>query len=94
MGRGAGGGKMRLQNKMVFEHLAEKQGWRVFRSPDQFMYGVERLRANVSYHGDPPRWVQVLPPNGKGARHGKSAYTYQRATAVKWMAQLMEEEKR
>jgi hypothetical protein len=59
--------------------------YRVFFSKDCMMYGVQELRANINYQGDPPRWIQVLPPEGKGARRGQSAYTYYKGVAERWL---------
>jgi len=49
------------------------------------MYGVQTLVKNVGYNGAPARWIQVLPPKGKGARGGKSAYTYYAGVAKRWL---------
>jgi len=32
--------------------------------------------------------VQVLPPKNKGGRHGKSAYTYYKGVAERWLKEL------
>ena len=45
----------------------------VFYNPDCAMYGIERKGSG-----------QILPPKGKGARRGQSAYTHYKATAQKW----------
>lgn len=60
--------------------------YRVFYSEDCQMYGVQAYKSNVNYTGDPPRWVQVLPPkNTYGARNGKSAYTNYKGVAERWL---------
>ena len=61
---------------------------RVFFSEGCLMYGVQELRENVSYMGDKPRWVQILPPSNKGGRKGKSAYTYYKGVAERWLKEL------
>lgn len=62
--------------------------YRTFFSNDCMMYGVETLQSNINYRGDPPRWTQVLPPKGKGGRHGQSAYTYYKGVAERWKKEL------
>lgn len=62
--------------------------YKTFYSRDCLMYGVQALKANVNYTGDPARWVQVLPPQGKGARRGQSAYTYYKGVANRWKTEL------
>jgi len=56
--------------------------YRVFYSEDCMMYGVEKWNQHGKF------WQQVLPPRGKGARHGKSAYTYYEGVAKRWMNEL------
>lgn len=58
--------------------------YRVFLNKDCMMYGVEKLVTD--YTGG--HWTQVLPPQGKGARHGQSAYTYYKAVAERWKKEL------
>ena len=62
--------------------------YRVFFSNDCLMYGVQKQVKNYSYIGEQPKWVQVLPPKNKGARHGKSAYTYYKGVAERWLKEL------
>ena len=52
------------------------------------MYGVQKQVKNYSYIGEQPKWVQVLPPKNKGGRHGKSAYTYYKGVAERWLKEL------
>jgi hypothetical protein len=52
------------------------------------MYGVQKQVKDYAYIGEPPKWVQVLPPKNKGARHGKSAYTYYKGVAERWLKEL------
>lgn len=56
--------------------------YRVFYSNDCMMYGVEKWNQHGNF------WQQVLPPQGKGARHGKSAYTYYKGVAQRWLNEL------
>jgi hypothetical protein len=49
------------------------------------MYGVEKWNEQGNF------WQQVLPPQGKGARHGKSAYTYYRGVAERWLKEINKE---
>lgn len=62
--------------------------YRVFYSNDCMMYGVQALKSGVNYRSEPPKWVQVLPPLGKGARRGQSAYTYYKGVAMRWLKEL------
>ena len=62
--------------------------YRVFYSEDCLMYGVQALKSDINYKGDPARWSQVLPPRGKGGRKGQSAYTYYRGVAERWLKEL------
>jgi hypothetical protein len=64
--------------------------YQIFFSKDCMMYGVQAYKSNINYTGEPPRWTQVLPPKGKGARHGQSAYTYYRGVAERWLKELKE----
>ena len=58
--------------------------YRVFFSRDCLMYGVERYNERGGF------WQQVLPPRGKGARRGASAYTYYKGVAHRWAKILNE----
>lgn len=58
--------------------------YRVFFSNDCLMWGVEKLITD--YMGT--RYVQVLPPRGKGGRKGQSAYTYYEGVAKRWLKDL------
>lgn len=66
---------------------------RTFYNPDCMMYGVEQLIDDYTLYVNgkpttPKKWVQILPPNGKGARNGKSAYTRYEAVAKRWIAEI------
>lgn len=58
--------------------------YKVFFNKDCNMYGVQKLVND--YRGE--HWIQVLPPQGKGGRGGKSAYTRYKAVAERWMKEL------
>ena len=62
--------------------------YRVFYSEDCLMYGVKKLVTGYSYSTEGAKWVQVLPPQGKGGRHGKSAYTHYKGVAERWLKEL------
>lgn len=62
--------------------------YRVFFSNDCLMYGVQKQVKGYRYISEPTKWIQVLPPKGKGARHGKSAYTYYEGVAKRWLKEL------
>lgn len=62
--------------------------YRVFYSNDCLMYGVQAYKSGINYSTEPARWIQILPPRGKGARHGKSAYTYYKGVAERWIREL------
>jgi hypothetical protein len=61
--------------------------YRVFYSKDCMMWGVERLVVDNG-SGRKMFWQQVLPPKGKGARRGKSAYTEYKGVAERWLKEL------
>lgn len=60
--------------------------YRVFYNNDCLMYGVEKQMLSDS--GRINFWQQVLPPNNKGARRGKSAYTHYKGVAERWLKEL------
>ena len=62
--------------------------YRVFYSNDCLMYGVEMLVSGYSYSTEPPKWIQIKPPRNNGARNGKSAYTYYKGVAERWLKEL------
>lgn len=62
--------------------------YQVFYSQDCMMYGVQKQVTGYSYTSEPAKWVQVLPPTGKGGRSGKSAYTMYQAVAKRWIKEL------
>lgn len=71
--------------------------YKVFFNPDCNMYGVKKY-INTGYkvyttNGEyeyKKEWVQILPPNNKGARNGQSAYTHYKKVAERWISELKE----
>ena len=62
--------------------------YRVFYSSSCLMYGVQKQVKNYSYIGEQPKGVKVLTHKKKGARNGKSAYTYYKGVAERWLKEL------
>lgn len=60
--------------------------YRVFYSNDCLMYGVEMFIKE--YCGRKNYWIQIKPPRNNGARNGKSAYTYYKGVAERWLKEL------
>ena len=69
---------------------------RVFYNPDCDMYGVQQyINSYILHTGNDKtkqikKWTQIVPPKGKGARRGQSAYTHYEAVAERWMKELAE----
>ena len=52
------------------------------------MYGVQKQVKDYAYIGEPPKWVQVLPPKGKGARRGKKCLHLLQRRCGRWLKEV------
>lgn len=68
--------------------------YKVYYNEDCQKYGIQALKADISYKGDKPRWTQILIYKNKEVApfqiNGKyvKCYTPYRGVAQRWLKEL------